>query len=354
MAEPMPTGSRVREQGPKLHEGPPRKLLRFQLVLGKRPRRRNIPCHVKDKTGLRLLPPGTYSDYFMLLQARHPNMKLSLKSFTQIWVESFRDKLAIRPSSQHAKCSICIKHKCVIRKLGKDAGQRACQMRLLAAHLHKQYEDRTVYWANRSKSRLPVLSSGLTSVTIIIDSIDHSKLRYPKAPFLEANKDYAGFQRPHLDLTCALVHGHGVYIFASEPYLPKNANWHIDLVGHLLERLGDKYNLQEAEINLQCDNTSRECKNNSMCRAFSAWTASAKIKRGQISCLLSGHSHEDIDQFFALLSNELQSQLDRIMETPRDILRAIQEWLDRNPQVRPHEKERVVMQVDACREWCSD
>ena len=269
-------------------------------------------------------------------------------------MESFADKLAIRPASAHAKCSICVKHKCVIRKMGNDCLQRKAQLRMLAHHLHKQYQDRTEYWSCRARSRLPATSNGLKSLTIIVDSIDHNKLKYPKAPFLEANKDFASLQRPHLDLTCAIAHGHGIYVFASEPHLPKNANWHIDVIGHVLERIGSRFNLQETELILQADNTSRECKNNALTRALSTWVSAHKLKRAQLQFLLSGHSHEDVDAFFALLANELQSQLDRVLETPGDILQVIQEWLDKNPQVRPHEKERVVMQVDASREWHLD
>ena len=144
-------------------------------------------------------------------------------------------------------------------------------MQLLASHLNKQYQDRCIYWGSRSLSRLPALSSGLKSVTVIIDSIDHTKLRLPRAQCVEGNKDFASFVRPCLDLTCALVHGHGIYLFLSDPFLAKDSNWHTDILAYVLERLSNKCDIRGAEILVQSDNTSREMKNNTVLRALGAW-----------------------------------------------------------------------------------
>ena len=56
----------------------------------------------KDKTNLRMLPPGTYSDYLNLLKTRHPDRRISLKLFLQRCVAieaSFVHLICTEPSS---------------------------------------------------------------------------------------------------------------------------------------------------------------------------------------------------------------------------------------------------------------
>lgn len=62
------------------------KQLRFQKVRGKRPRVSSRQKHLRpaEKGQLRLLPPGTFSDYLLILRARHADRKpqISLKLFS--------------------------------------------------------------------------------------------------------------------------------------------------------------------------------------------------------------------------------------------------------------------------------
>ena len=59
-----------------------RKSMLFRRHRGRRPRGAFKFHRGKDQSAMRLLPPGSYSDYLMMLRARHPQQKFSLKLFT--------------------------------------------------------------------------------------------------------------------------------------------------------------------------------------------------------------------------------------------------------------------------------
>ena len=72
----------------------------------------------------------------------------------EVWEEAYRNLLFIRPGTQHATCSLCIRYKLVLRRLKRNVPARACQMAIFRRHLQKQYEDRIKYWQARSESKL--------------------------------------------------------------------------------------------------------------------------------------------------------------------------------------------------------
>eukprot|EP00435_Cladocopium_sp_Y103_P050310 s3758_g15.t1 len=60
-----------------------RKSLCFRRNRGRRPKLAGQVHRGKDQSQMRLLPPGTYTDYLTMLRARHPEMKLTLKLFVK-------------------------------------------------------------------------------------------------------------------------------------------------------------------------------------------------------------------------------------------------------------------------------
>ena len=61
--------------------------LQFRKVRGKRPKqlkKRNDKLDEVTGKDLRMLPPGTYSDYLKLFKAKHPETQVSFKLFTRV------------------------------------------------------------------------------------------------------------------------------------------------------------------------------------------------------------------------------------------------------------------------------
>ncbi|CAE7331329.1 unnamed protein product [Symbiodinium sp. CCMP2592] len=285
--------------------------LRFRKRTGKRPRKSVSMNFGKDTTALKMLPPGTFTGYLALLNARREGKdKISLKMFNEVWAESFGTRLAIRPVSRHALCSVCLRHKLIIRKCGADEVARDIQCRQYEQHLKLQYKDRTCYWEKRGLARLRSLQgNGLYPLSLIMDGADHSKFACPRSGVF-SGKDFSSLHRPTMDLVGCLLHGQSACLALSHPRLAKDSSYWTELLYHMLHRVSSRVDLRQAELFLQADNTTREVKNNTLLRAISLLVACHRLARGQLSCLMSGHSHEDIDQLFASMNTFIERHSD--------------------------------------------
>lgn len=272
---------------------------------------------------------------------------------SEVWEESFRHKLLIRPKTQHAKCSQCIRHKLVLRKVRKNIPARRAQLALYKLHLEKQYEDRTTYWTNRTNSRSKHLEDGSRTLTITIDSMDHSKFAFPRAMAMTA-KEFSTFIRPTLACTAVISHGYSFCLYLSEPHQKHDSAWTSDLLAHTLQLVCEQnpdFDLKSTNIKVHGDNSSKELKNNSCCRLLGGLVLCRRIRSADLCYLQSGHSHEDIDQVFSGLARYLDGQNE--LHVPMDFLESLTRWVN-TPGFRPHEPHKAVFMVDQTRDWWLD
>lgn len=251
--------------------------------------------------------------------------------------------MAFRPVSQHHECGTCIRRRALVRGLSGHALARAAQQKLYYEHLRQQYADRVVYWSTRAESR----DRSLPSVTIITDGMDQSKFSLPRHEAMRS-KDFASFQRPRLHISAAIAHGWSVLFMVTPPETHKDSNTSIEVLSHtltLMRRQGA--DLPSMHINIQSDNTCRECKNSMMLRWLTSLVSSRTVRSASLSCLRSGHSHEDIDQHFGRLSQFLLRW--KTLQSPDDTVACIRAFLD---QGKFFEKERVVVAMNRTRDWC--
>ena len=222
-------------------------------------------------------------------------------------------------------------------------------MKQYSAHLASQYKDRTEYWQSRAQSRLrQLMPSGSTTVAIIADALDHSKMKFPRTPYL-VSKDMGSFNRPNLDLTACLVHGYAVHLMASMPFIAKDSNLSNDILLFCLHDLASKgLDTRQVDLRFSSDNTCREAKNNSMPRNLGTLVASSRLKRATYQCLRTGHSHEDIDAFLALVSNAIQSAKE--VQAPNEFKDVLNNFVQ-NKKIRTYEEHRSVHLISAVREW---
>ena len=80
ISEPLPEAN----QNPKLLDKQKDSLAVFRRHRGRRPRAAAQLSRGGDRSALRLLPPGSFTDYLRLLQSRWPHLKISLKLFTKV------------------------------------------------------------------------------------------------------------------------------------------------------------------------------------------------------------------------------------------------------------------------------
>ena len=249
--------------------------------------------------------------------------------------------MKFRKDSSHASCSECMKHKSVIASLSHHLLARKAQQELYYTHLESQMRDRFAYWKLRADSR-----SKPDTLVIIMDGMDQSKCSLPRHPCLKA-KLWDGFQRPKLHLSAGICHGHFVAMFITEADLPKDANFCIECVCSCLNVASKVYDLPNTDVIIQCDNTPRELKNGHFLRLCAALVSDKSVRTMGVSCLRTGHSHEDIDQMFGSVAIKIARM--KSVPTSEAFLTAMTHVcadLD-----RPHEKGRHVFKVDQVRDW---
>ena len=186
---------------------------------------------------------------------------------------------------------------------------------------------------------------------MIVDSMDRSKWVVPRSAALQS-KSFSSLIRPVLDCTGVIVHGHYVGIAFAEPHVIKGSDWSCELVVAVLEKLTQSgLDLRSFDLRLHADNCTKELKNNSLCRLLGLLVARGRVRRASLECLQTGHSHEDVDQFFSLLGTFLQTQTE--VHSPTEFMVAVRQYLS-NPSVRPQEKIREVLKLDRVRAWLLD
>ena len=223
-------------------------------------------------------------------------------------------------------------------------------MQEFARHLRRQYDDRVVYWKSRSDSRLRApLSTGWRTYCVIIDGLDHNKFRLPRSQIF-SSKEFSAVPRPVMDCTGIIIHGVAAYAILSEMMTPKDNSWHVELLYHVLHRLCQQgHDMRQAELILQTDNTSRECKNSTMLRSLALAVGLHRLKRAEYRNLMAAHSHEDIDQWFSMITADLEASPE--LHVPADFVDLLNRHLAKSSN-RPYEvDDREAFLHDTVRDW---
>ena len=293
----------------------------------------------------RFLPPGTMFDVWQQMKASNPSCSVSFPQFWRIWKAEY-PHMKFRAHSSHALCSVCVRHKCLIKEFSNHLKAQAAQQEHYIRHLESQFRDRCSYWRARACSRL----RSSPEVCVIMDSMDQAKFGCPRGNIYRS-KNLSSLQRPRLHITCAICHGYFIAFSVSTPDMPKDSSTMVELFSHCLTLLQDKHNvdLRRSSIILQTDNTPREFKNNMMLR-YMAWLISNGVLSSvSLRCLRTGHSHEDVDQVFGQLAKHLVHRV-RSVASPLEYVSRIQSWLDSGLK-RDFEKGRYCFLLDQARNW---
>ena len=258
-----------------------------------------------------------------------------------MWLSEF-SFLRFRTETQHAQCSTCVKHKTLLKALGRHMVARAKQLSYYHSHLKSQYLDRCIYWECRGLSRL----RGHT-VTLIADGMDQSKWEIPRSAIMKG-KDFATFQKPRCHVASVIAHGRLVAYFVSSPDCKKDGNASTEMLSFVLTRLQRQgLHLPSTHLVLQHDNTCREFKNHNGLRWCISQVSGGNLASTTCQFLRTGHTHEDIDQQFGRLGKWMQKFRD--IQTPSEVADVIRQYLA--VAKLPFEHERLVVQMDRVRDW---
>ena len=132
----------------------------------------------------------------------------AFSTFVEVCRKNFPHK-RFRGSQQHVVCSVCTKHKLLIRCLGNSIRAQNKQRLLYERHLSAQYADRQSYWRIRGQSRA---GPDTGTLSIIIDSIDQQKCAWPRSRRFKS-KQLDSFERPRLHVIACIAHGHAALLY---------------------------------------------------------------------------------------------------------------------------------------------
>lgn len=138
-------------------------------------------------------------------------------------------------------------------------------------------------------------------------------------------------------------------VFVSDADMRKDGNYTCELLAHALNCLRDM-NVPlgtEVSLHLQADNTCRENKNNLVMKFCAAITGFRCIDASEQDYLKSGHTHEDVDQWFGQLARFLLRH--NRLQTPAEFVEVIQNFLSLQGQTTEVWAKSV--KVDHVRDW---
>ena len=265
----------------------------------------------------------------------------------EVWMNDFQDRLRIRAESHHAKCSLCVKHRLIIRKLPRGPG-RLAQVQQYKNHLSRQYRDRQVYWSHRALSRTQSTSGApITHLSMIVDGMDQQKHAYPKSQALQA-KEFASWSRPRMQATTVICHGHAIVVALSPQNTKASGSRTMELIAYMMTKPLRYIHWSNVFLHIEADNCSKELKHQTSLRMMAAQIALHRLRGCEFDFLSSGHSHEDIDGHFSLTA----AYLDRFPELwcIDDFRNCLTEFLS-NKSVRIHEPKREVLVFGQFHDW---
>ena len=232
--------------------------------------------------------------------------------------------LKIRAPSQHAQCQTCFELLRAMRAQGSSWGAKLQAARDLRTHYRLQYLGRCIYWSLRLMSQ-----TYKDVLTIIIDGMDKSKFAFPRWPFDRVPKDVEKLIRPKVILTAAIAHGWCTSLFMTSEVLDHGSSLLCECLCQVLEEVW-KISKQTGRrfprhLVVVTDNTTGFAKNQHGLKFLAYLVATYKFVTANLLGLVVGHTHEDVDQLFAVVLWLMLRR--RSWQTPAEILQAIADGL---------------------------
>ena len=240
-------------------------------------------------------------------------------TFWRAWHDKWKRVLHFRKSSSHSRCSQCFHYQEALNRGNGDATSKREIAENWRRHLREQYHDRLLYWhlrwfsrqyrrqdvaSQRPASQRPT-SQDRSVLTIIIDSMDKSKLVWPQYAFRKP-KRLDNLRRPRMVCTLAIAHGWTCDFFLTDDeVLSHGASHFCEVLSQTLNRVATIAAQEGREMPrhlvIQSDNTTSQAKNSLVGQFLATLTAQFKFETCTLNFLEVGHTHEDVDLAFGIL-----------------------------------------------------
>jgi hypothetical protein len=291
------------------------------------------------------LPHGKKEDVYEEYRVHcliHGESCASTTYFLKIWRKEVKHVKCSKAKGSFSMCDICasctgnMKRASTAAEYEKWKGKRD-------THFALQREQRRVYYVNRLRAQ----THPSEVLSMIIDAMDQKKTELP-VMYRKKKKD-ANMQFIKQKIMAVIAHGHGRYLYAAHPPLPTGANFTIECLWRTLMKLegehSDRGECLPKRLILQMDNAS-DNKAVAML-AFASHLVEEGVFEGvELNFLIVGHTHEDIDQMFSVISTKLRklvhssSSLTLSVVSFDDFKRVVEDAFT-NPKFKPRCVEKV-------------
>ena len=224
--------------------------------------------------------------------------ELSESSFRRLWRKEF-PHVQIPPFSKFSKCYHCWEYKCGMESTTNAAAKEKIKEWYIL-HIRIQMEERRDYWLFK---RSAIITPDFF-MCLIVDGMDQNTTMIPKMRQSVKNIE-SRFVKTHL---CGiLVHEIGFYVDVwIDAYHKHDSNQVITSLMNVISDVKRRKGSLPPTLRIQADNTTRENKNIYMFVMCAALVGLGFFKEVHLCFLIVGHTHEDIDQRFTVISNVLK------------------------------------------------
>jgi len=187
-------------------------------------------------------------------------------------------------------------------------------------------------------------------IVLILDGMDQAKFAWPRHEQVNHSKQFDSVARPRLHVVGVIVHGYFRCLFVTDSDVKKDSNLSIELQSFVLTKLrSEGVDVNRAILNIQADNTCRENKNNHTLKWCGFLVATGRVQEVVQSYLPTGHTHEDIDQWFGRVARHLLHE--KTLQTPDDYVSSLNIFLQRAGCTT--ERWSYCYKLDQVRDWVS-
>lgn len=273
----------------------------------------------------------------------------SYPTFWRRWAQVWSKYMRFRKSSQHSQCNRCFELTRDMHDTSLTMVERMHAAKALRQHYNDSYLDRCIYWALRYESRV---QSDI--LCIIIDSMDRTKFAWPRWPFSKMPKYLEGVARPRLVLTAALAHGYCTSIFVAEEKVSHGGDAFCEVLAQVLDQVQEVCNERgrtvPSHLVVISDNTVAQAKNSYAFNFLAYLVGKGKFASAILFFLMVGHTHEDVDQLFGIITSLLLKMVIGF-ETAVELCRELYQFL--GSRVREKGERLFTTQIHGVRDFAA-
>ena len=242
------------------------------------------------------------------LHSRDKPYAISSSRFFDLWRDNFKDVVPSHKQnkSHFAQCNTCGEaKKKILHAMNQDVIRRVRIHR--SKHLLRAKLERRFYFVRRSHGEFYNRGEVLS---MIIDACDYNKFGLIRTK----GRQTKSTDVPVLtqSLQTVLVHGRGIFQYSTRPHVNEGGGTNFTI--ECLMRTFEKLQLQNpstplpAKLYLQMDNCTGANKNKWILAFADMLVRKGVFKEVVLSFLMVGHTHEDIDQLFSIITYKLMQR----------------------------------------------